>query len=95
MFILIGIISRCILLDFALTFIPCIDISIEPTMNFDAFDLHRKILDAVSARGYQQLTQVQSQVLPLAMAGKDIMACAQTGTGEKAAVALPLLYRFI
>ncbi|WP_108945927.1 DEAD/DEAH box helicase [Shewanella halifaxensis] len=64
-------------------------------MNFDAFDLHRKILNAVSARGYQQLTQVQSQVLPLAMAGKDIMACAQTGTGKTAAFALPLLNRLI
>ncbi|WP_041416056.1 DEAD/DEAH box helicase [Shewanella halifaxensis] len=64
-------------------------------MNFDAFDLHPKILDAVSARGYQQLTQVQSQVLPVAMEGKDIMACAQTGTGKTAAFALPLLNRLI
>ncbi|MGS0725853.1 DEAD/DEAH box helicase, partial [Shewanella sp. 0m-11] len=64
-------------------------------MNFDAFDLHSKILDAVSARGYQQLTQVQSQVLPVAMEGKDIMACAQTGTGKTAAFALPLLNTLI
>ncbi|WP_220768531.1 DEAD/DEAH box helicase [Shewanella sp. MBTL60-007] len=64
-------------------------------MNFDAFDLHSKILDAVSARGYQQLTQVQSQVLPVAMEGKDIMACAQTGTGKTAAFALPLLNRLV
>lgn len=60
-------------------------------MNFDAFDLHPHILDAVSARGYQALTEVQVQVLPVVMQGKDIMACAQTGTGKTAAFALPLL----
>ncbi|WOT06044.1 DEAD/DEAH box helicase [Shewanella youngdeokensis] len=60
-------------------------------MNFDAFDLHSHILDAVSARGYQALTEVQTHVLPVAMQGKDIMACAQTGTGKTAAFALPLL----
>ena len=60
-------------------------------MNFNAFDLHPNILQAVANRGYTALTKVQSHVLPLAMQGKDIMACAQTGTGKNAAVALPLL----
>lgn len=60
-------------------------------MNFDAFDLHPHILDAVSKRGYKALTEVQCHVLPVAMLGQDIMACAQTGTGKTAAFALPLL----
>lgn len=64
-------------------------------MNFDAFELHPHILKAVASRGYTALTQVQSHVLPVAMQGKDIMACAQTGTGKTAAFALPLLNTLI
>ncbi|MGL5360686.1 MAG: DEAD/DEAH box helicase [Shewanella sp.] len=60
-------------------------------MKFATLGLSSPILHAITECGYQQLTQVQEQVIPLAFAGKDIMACAQTGTGKTAAFALPLL----
>jgi ATP-dependent RNA helicase RhlE len=60
-------------------------------MKFDSLSLSQKILDAIAECGYQELTQVQQRVLPLALVGRDIMACAQTGTGKTAAFALPVL----
>ncbi|MGL4638994.1 MAG: DEAD/DEAH box helicase [Shewanella sp.] len=60
-------------------------------MKFATLGLSSPILNAITECGYQQLTQVQEQVIPLALAGQDLMACAQTGTGKTAAFALPLL----
>ncbi|MGL6121461.1 MAG: DEAD/DEAH box helicase, partial [Shewanella sp.] len=60
-------------------------------MKFETLGLSSPILNAITECGYQQLTQVQQKVIPLAFEGKDIMACAQTGTGKTAAFALPLL----
>lgn len=60
-------------------------------MKFDTLGLSSPILNAITECGYLQLTQVQQQVIPLALLGKDIMACAQTGTGKTAAFALPVL----
>ncbi|AAN54562.1 DEAD/DEAH box helicase [Shewanella oneidensis] len=60
-------------------------------MKFDTLGLSSPLLNAITECGYQQLTQVQQQVIPLALVGKDIMACAQTGTGKTAAFALPVL----
>ncbi len=60
-------------------------------MNIDTLNLHPKILQAVQLRGYKSLTQVQQQVIPMALKGQDVMACAETGTGKTAAFALPLL----
>ncbi|MGL4938664.1 DEAD/DEAH box helicase [Shewanella sp.] len=62
-------------------------------MKFATLGLSSPILNAITECGYQQLTQVQEQVIPLALAGQDLMACAQTGTGKTAAFALPLLAR--
>lgn len=60
-------------------------------MKFDSLSLSPLILDAITECGYQQLTQVQEKVIPIALAGQDVMACAQTGTGKTAAFALPIL----
>lgn len=60
-------------------------------MKFETLGLSSPILNAITECGYQQLTQVQEKVIPLAFEGKDIMACAQTGTGKTAAFALPVL----
>ncbi|WP_299006024.1 DEAD/DEAH box helicase [uncultured Shewanella sp.] len=60
-------------------------------MKFSSLSLDPRIVDAVSQCGYQALTQVQSEVIPLALQGNDVMACAQTGTGKTAAFTLPLL----
>lgn len=62
-------------------------------MKFETLGLSSPILNAITECGYQQLTQVQEKVIPLAFEGKDIMACAQTGTGKTASFALPVLER--
>ncbi|QYJ77889.1 DEAD/DEAH box helicase [Shewanella acanthi] len=60
-------------------------------MKFDTLGLTSPILNAITECGYQELTQVQERVIPLALQDKDIMACAQTGTGKTASFALPVL----
>ncbi|MGH8675621.1 MAG: DEAD/DEAH box helicase [Burkholderiales bacterium] len=60
---------------------------------FEALDLAAPLLQAVRELGYQQPTPVQEQAIPLVLAGRDLMAGAQTGTGKTAAFALPTLQR--
>jgi superfamily II DNA/RNA helicase len=60
-------------------------------MTFNEFDLSREILDAIGYMGYQQATPVQEQAIPVILKGKDLIACAQTGTGKTAAFLLPIL----
>ncbi len=60
-------------------------------MAFTKLNLHPKILQAIVACGYTKPTPVQSQVIPHIIAGKDVVASAQTGTGKTAAYVLPAL----
>ena len=60
-------------------------------MTFHEFNLHDDLLAGVDAMNYQQATPVQEQAIPLILEGKDLIACAQTGTGKTAAYLLPLL----
>jgi ATP-dependent RNA helicase RhlE len=60
---------------------------------FAALGLRDPILRAVSAEGYDTPTPIQSQAIPHVMHGRDLLGCAQTGTGKTAAFALPLLHR--
>ncbi len=62
-------------------------------MSFDQLGLAAELLDAVAAEGYSQPTPVQSQAIPLVLAGRDVLAGAQTGTGKTAAFTLPMLQR--
>jgi len=62
-------------------------------MSFAELQLHPSILKAIEARGYSNPTPVQEQAIPVAMAGRDLMATAQTGTGKTAAFVLPALQR--
>jgi len=62
---------------------------------FSAVVTEPALLDALSQRGYVQTTPIQSAVLPYAMAGRDIIGCAETGTGKTAAYVLPVLSRLI
>jgi superfamily II DNA/RNA helicase len=62
-------------------------------MSFESFDLHPQILKAIADSGYTQPTPIQMQAIPDVMAGRDIMATAQTGTGKTAAFILPALQR--
>jgi ATP-dependent RNA helicase SrmB len=64
-------------------------------MQFEDLFLDDELLKAVSDKGYQQPTAVQQQVIPLILAGEDVLACAATGTGKTAAYVLPLLQRLL
>jgi ATP-dependent RNA helicase RhlE len=60
-------------------------------MTFDSLQIIEPILRALKNEGYQTPTPIQSQTIPLTLAGKDILGCAQTGTGKTAAFAIPIL----
>jgi ATP-dependent RNA helicase RhlE len=51
--------------------------------------------DALDQRGFEKTTPIQSAVLPYALAGKDVIGCAETGTGKTAAYLLPILSRLL
>ncbi|MEZ4313352.1 MAG: DEAD/DEAH box helicase [Polyangiaceae bacterium] len=55
--------------------------------------LHEPLLRAIAAEGYETPTPIQQQAIPPILEGRDILGCAQTGTGKTAAFALPLLQR--
>jgi len=61
---------------------------------FEDFCLDEAILRAVREQGYRQPTDIQSAAIPEVLAGKDVLATAQTGTGKTAAFCLPMLDRF-
>jgi len=62
-------------------------------MSFADLGLAAPILRAVADQGYSVPTPIQQQAIPVIMAGHDLMACAQTGTGKTAGFTLPLLHR--
>ncbi|MBN1489849.1 MAG: DEAD/DEAH box helicase [Phycisphaerae bacterium] len=62
-------------------------------MRFDDLRLAEPILRAVHAEGYTIPTPIQAKAIPHVLEGRDVLACAQTGTGKTAAFALPILHR--
>ena len=65
--------------------------SADTFASFESLGLIDHLLKAVKAEGYETPTPIQTQAIPLVLAGKDVLACAQTGTGKTAAFALPIL----
>lgn len=61
-------------------------------MKFEELGLNRQLLDGLEAMGFSQATPVQEQAIPAILDGRDIIACAQTGTGKTAAFLLPVLH---
>ncbi|OFZ19417.1 MAG: DEAD/DEAH box helicase [Bdellovibrionales bacterium GWB1_55_8] len=61
------------------------------SVSFNNLNLIAPILKAVQAEGYETPTPIQAQAIPRILAGRDLLACAQTGTGKTAAFALPIL----
>jgi ATP-dependent RNA helicase RhlE len=62
-------------------------------MDFSNLSLIDPLLRAVADEGYDVPTPIQTQAIPHVLAGRDLLACAQTGTGKTAAFALPILQR--
>ncbi|PPC95296.1 MAG: ATP-dependent RNA helicase [Methylotenera sp.] len=70
-------------------------VNIDIPVNFDSLGLAPELLKALTESGYTTPTPIQSQAIPVALAGGDLMAGAQTGTGKTAAFALPLLQKLL
>jgi ATP-dependent RNA helicase RhlE len=64
-------------------------------MSFSSLALDKSLTDALQTLGYKSPTPIQQQSIPAILAGKDIMAGAQTGTGKTAAFALPILQQLM
>ena len=60
-------------------------------MDFNNFDLHEDILSGITSLGFKSPTPIQEQTLPIVLANKDIIGCAQTGTGKTGAFLIPIL----
>ena len=69
-------------LGFYLKFIP---------LTFDSLNLIEPILRALQTEGYTNPTPIQQQSIPVVLEGRDLLGCAQTGTGKTAAFAIPVL----
>jgi len=63
----------------------------ESTVKFDQLGLSPVLVETLAKQKYQHPTPIQAQAIPHVLAGKDLLGCAQTGTGKTAAFALPLL----
>lgn len=64
-------------------------------LSFRQFGFEQSILDGLDSIGFENPTPIQEKIIPLIMQGKDVIGCAQTGTGKTAAYLLPVLHRVI
>lgn len=62
-------------------------------MTFREFGFDDRIVEAISYMGFEKATPIQEQAIPQILKGRDLLACAQTGTGKTAAFMLPLLHQ--
>ncbi|WP_114791602.1 DEAD/DEAH box helicase [Niabella yanshanensis] len=60
-------------------------------MNFKELNIIAPILQAIEEEGYTTATPIQTQAIPLLLEGRDVLGCAQTGTGKTAAFSIPML----
>jgi ATP-dependent RNA helicase RhlE len=64
-------------------------------MSFDTFGLHPNLLRAIRSLGYTGPTPIQKAIIPAIFTGRDVIGCAQTGTGKTAGYLLPVLHRLL
>jgi len=60
-------------------------------MIFDELDLNPQLLESIDYMGFREATPIQEKAIPVILSGKDLIACAQTGTGKTAAYLLPIM----
>ena len=60
-------------------------------MTFKELGLHDDVINAISYMGFENATPIQEQAIPKIIEGKDLIACAQTGTGKTAGMVIPNL----
>ncbi len=65
------------------------------TTLYSNLSLAEPLKRAVAEMGYETLTPIQAQAIPVVLQGRDVMGAAQTGTGKTAAFSLPLLQRLL
>jgi ATP-dependent RNA helicase RhlE len=64
-------------------------------VSFDSLQLHPDLVRGIKALGFEKPTPIQTTAIPAAMTGRDVLACAQTGSGKTAAFLLPLLHQLL
>jgi ATP-dependent RNA helicase RhlE len=64
-------------------------------MPFTGLHLHPSLLKGIRELGFARPTPIQAEAIPAGLAGRDVLACAQTGTGKTAAFLLPILHRLL
>src|SRR5690554_7602555 len=60
-------------------------------MKFHEFDLNNNVTEAINDLGYSEATPIQEKAIPFLLQEKDLVGCAQTGTGKTAAFAIPII----
>ena len=65
--------------------------TVEPRTTFADLGLSEEILRAITEKGYVHPTPIQEQAIPIVLQGRDVLGCAQTGTGKTAGFTLPML----
>ncbi len=64
-------------------------------MPFSSLKLHPSLLKGIKELGFARPTPIQADAIPPALAGRDVLACAMTGSGKTAAFLLPILHLLI
>lgn len=70
-------------------------IEYQPSNNFADFDLDGRLKENILAHGYTIPTPIQDQAIPVLLAGRDVVGCANTGTGKTAAFLVPLIEKVL
>lgn len=64
-------------------------------MKFSDLNIHEQLKEAIAYMGFEHLTPIQEKAIPIILEDKDLIACAQTGTGKTGAFVLPILNKLI
>ena len=69
--------------------------NLDIPLKFIDFNFSQPLQDGLDAMGFETATPIQQQAIPIVLQGKDVIACAQTGTGKTAAYLLPVMNKLV